>query len=436
MAKTTEFPRAPQRYIELPDFSPPKYQKHSEYTTNLTRILKNLHPHREINILLAYASYTGGHRSVAESLREFFEEIPWVKVSVVNVLDHLGGKGSRNIQIAFHSFIIQRLRFLRSWAFRKAFEGNRFLYWLVNSLIKGGSWANRSFLNRIRQEGINLVVSSGANVNSLFSYWKKKRKIEFPVYSILTDFRAHQIWAQACLDGYYVASEQVKQDLVRFGVREEKIKITGIPIKRRFSSRLDLPKNQLRKKLGLDDDLPLILMMGGSLGLGPYEEVAASLNKLNPSVQVVFVTGTNEKMKARLLELKKQWKIPVKILAYIENLDEWIEASDIVITKPGGVSFSEVAARKKPIIRINTKSSLENIQSQQLERIYPNFFSIQLEELNRKVKDLLKVEAKKEALNGSGYISSIQRAADTIGIDILESFITRQREKQSVKRNI
>lgn len=97
-------------------------------------------------------------------------------------------------------------------------------------------------------------------------------------------------------------------NLKNFGIDDKKIEVTGIPIKPKLAKPSGISKMEMKKKLGIDPDLPMILMMGGSLGLGRYDEVAEALNKLKTPVQMVCITGKNETKKADLENLKEEFK--------------------------------------------------------------------------------------------------------------------------------
>ncbi len=324
-------------------------------------LLKHLPPWKKVKVFLVHGSHTGGHRSAAESIKKVLDKMPNVESEVINALDYTGGKAVKNAQIKATDFVMEKLAPVRAFAFEESFKGNPIVYWLGNTAMKIKAWMSKSFLNKIQREKPDIIISCHSPMNSMLSYWKGKGLIEAPLFSVVTDFRVHRMWSQPNVERYYVATEQAKKDLVNFGVSPDKIKVTGIPIKPQFAEPKEISKTELREKLGLDPKLPTVLMMGGSLGLGRFDEVAKALNELDTKVQLVCITGKNTAKKKALEELKKSLKIPVKVLGYVNNVSDWMDASDMIISKPGGLTTSEIFAKKIPMIILDPTPGLEEM---------------------------------------------------------------------------
>ncbi len=97
-------------------------------------------------------------------------------------------------------------------------------------------------------------------------------------------------------------------------------------------------------------DLPIILVMGGWRGTGPIERVVQELIRIKPHFQIIVVTGSNDKLKNKLEKEKSHLKKPVRIIGYTDAIDEIMEVSTLIITKPGGLSAAEALAKNLPII--------------------------------------------------------------------------------------
>ncbi len=354
--------------------------------TDVQRIRDAVPEGISIQIDLVYTSYTGGHRSAAESVKELLDKIPGINTAVVNIHDNIEREMGKKIRSAINSLILKKLHPLRSWFFRGYFTGDSFIYRMSNFFIKIRFLAKTQFLNRIREQNIDGVLSCNSDLNSVLSWWKSRGLLKIPVHSLITDFRAHRLWVQDHIDRYYVACQRTRDDLIAFGVPPEKIIITGIPIKEKFYLPSGLEKKEMKKKLGLDKDLFLVVMVGGALGLGPYEEVARTLNRTSVPVQCVFITGKNHHKKNRLMRIVPFLDIPVRVLEYVDNMDEWIEASDVMITKPGGLSVTEIIVKDRPMLRIRGLGCLEEAQAEYLDKITDGFFTINLSMLNETVQ--------------------------------------------------
>ena len=169
------------------------------------------------------------------------------------------------------------------------------------------------------------------------------------VVSVITDFEAHALWMDSCVDLYCVAAEETKARLVARGAKAENIVATGIPIAAKFSSKPD-PK-AVRKQYGLRDDLRVMLVLSGGFGMGPVAEILEELDKVPAEFQTVVVTGRNEELRRDLAAQDR--KHPTHILGFASNMHELMAISDLVITKPGGLTSSEALAMGKPLFILN-----------------------------------------------------------------------------------
>ncbi len=167
--------------------------------------------------------------------------------------------------------------------------------------------------------------------------------------SIITDFEAHALWMEAGVDLYCVAAEETKARLVARGAPGENVVATGIPISAKFSTPVDTA--EVRKRMGLRDDLPILLVLSGGFGLGPVAEILKEINKLAATVQVLVVCGRNEPLRRELSVQERRQ--PTHILGFVTNMHELMAVADLVISKPGGLTTSEALAMGKPIFILN-----------------------------------------------------------------------------------
>src|SRR5439155_14393792 len=103
--------------------------------------------------------------------------------------------------------------------------------------------------------------------------------------SVVTDFEAHALWMEPGVDLYCVAAEETKARLLARGALAEAVAVTGIPVAAKFSAPVEAAS--IRKRLGLRDDLPTLLVLGGGFGMGPVAQIMRELNKLERLIQVL-----------------------------------------------------------------------------------------------------------------------------------------------------
>lgn len=169
------------------------------------------------------------------------------------------------------------------------------------------------------------------------------------VVSIVTDFEAHALWMDECVDLYCVATEGTKARLVARGAAKDNVVPTGIPIAAKFLSKPD-PK-AVRKQYGLRDDQPVLLVLGGGFGMGPVAQILNELDKVPGQFQTIVVAGRNEKLRQQLATQNR--KHPTHVLGFASNMHELMAVSDLIITKPGGLTSSEALAMGKPLFILN-----------------------------------------------------------------------------------
>jgi processive 1,2-diacylglycerol beta-glucosyltransferase len=169
------------------------------------------------------------------------------------------------------------------------------------------------------------------------------------IVSVITDFEAHALWMESCVDLYCVAAEETKARLVARGASAGNIVATGIPIAAKYSSKPD-PK-AVRKSYGLRDDQRVLLVLSGGFGMGPVAEILGELDKVPDEFQTVVVTGRNEELRRDLAAQDR--KHPTHILGFASNMHELMAVADLVITKPGGLTSSEALAMGKPLFILN-----------------------------------------------------------------------------------
>jgi len=172
-------------------------------------------------------------------------------------------------------------------------------------------------------------------------YLRRTNQIGGKLVVVVTDFDVHKIWLIRGVDEYCVASAYTKERLVAMGVDAGKVFVTGIPLHAKFTQARD--KAAVRRQLGLDAGLFTVLVSTSSFGFGPIEELAEYFKGL----QVIVICGHNEKLYGRLLAKGRPHH---KICRFVDNMEEMMAASDVMVTKPGGLSVTEALANHLPLV--------------------------------------------------------------------------------------
>jgi processive 1,2-diacylglycerol beta-glucosyltransferase len=198
----------------------------------------------------------------------------------------------------------------------------------------------------------DMVVCTQAFACGVIASWKQATGRQHPLLvGVLTDFVAHRYWAHEKVDLYITPNEETQQTLLNQGIPRERICVNGIPISNKFDRPVD--KAALIQSLGLRPNLPKILLMGGSLGLGPMKSVIRKLDRLPQPFDLIAVTGKNNELKERLERKGKKLRRPINIMGFVENVNELMDICEVVVTKPGGITTAECLVKQLPMIVIN-----------------------------------------------------------------------------------
>jgi processive 1,2-diacylglycerol beta-glucosyltransferase len=174
---------------------------------------------------------------------------------------------------------------------------------------------------------------------------------KLPLVGVLTDFYPHSYWIYEAVDLYAVASDDAKDKLISNGVDAGKIQVSGIPIDIKFT--FQMKRTEIYTNLGLDPLKKIILVMGGSSGLGPIKKIVFALGRIKNDIQMIVISGTNNRLNTYLNRRIRKITKKVILMGYTDSVDELMSISDIIITKPGGLTVSEALAKKMPIVIIN-----------------------------------------------------------------------------------
>jgi 1,2-diacylglycerol 3-beta-galactosyltransferase len=174
-----------------------------------------------------------------------------------------------------------------------------------------------------------------------------------PFVTVVTDpVTAPVAWFSPKVDLCVVATEAARNVALACKVPHDRVRVIGLPIRRAFAEMRGRPKAEVRSRLGLAPDRPLILMSGGGAGVGRLLPIARAVTHAlrghRAPPQVAIIAGRNSVLERRLRA--ETWPIPVTVLGYVNNMAEWLAASDLLITKAGPGALAEAACLGTPAL--------------------------------------------------------------------------------------
>jgi processive 1,2-diacylglycerol beta-glucosyltransferase len=175
----------------------------------------------------------------------------------------------------------------------------------------------------------------------------KRAGLDVPLCTVITDYDAHGTWISSEVNMYYVSSIDVRRKLMEHGIGEERIQVTGIPIHPNFWRSHN--RDEVRDSLGLRQ-IPTVMIMGGGWGMMNTEEMYRYIATWRDQIQFLFCLGSNNKTKVRMAEDPLFNHPNIRLLGYTNEIDKLMDASDLLITKPGGMTCTEAMAKGLPML--------------------------------------------------------------------------------------
>jgi processive 1,2-diacylglycerol beta-glucosyltransferase len=209
----------------------------------------------------------------------------------------------------------------------------------------------KNFTDFMKEGPWDVVVNTHFLPAEIIASLRREGKIDIPQITVTTDFETHRLWVNQPCEHYTTATEEGSAYLQHWGVAAENITVTGIPIHPVFSQPKD--RAECLKRQGLIGDRPIILQLAGGFGVGPIEKLFRGVLSIQRPLELVVVAGRNQDVRAELERVEVPARHRVKVLGFTDQIDELMAVADIVLTKPGGLTTSEVLARGAVMAIVN-----------------------------------------------------------------------------------
>jgi processive 1,2-diacylglycerol beta-glucosyltransferase len=209
------------------------------------------------------------------------------------------------------------------------------IYYL-NTLYAAG------FMEKLGALHADVIVCPHLFSGQALTYLKQKGMINTPAVSIQTDYTCSPFWEETRLEKYIIPSPLLFEEFARKGIPREKLVPVGIPVDARFKKKY--PKEQAREMLGIHSQ-KVFAVMGGSMGYGEIPKIVEALHGRMPDALVVAACGNNQKLFEKLQGIKN-----VMPLKYTKDINIVMDAADVLVTKPGGLSSTEAAVKRVPLV--------------------------------------------------------------------------------------
>jgi len=290
---------------------------------------------------------------------------------------------------------------------RSALYFRQFISWRL-------SWSTGKQLAAFNPD---VVICTHASPTGAVCYLKKKGVLNVPVIAVVTDYVAHRLWVYDEVDLYTVAHEEVRENLISRGVDPHKIMVTGIPVAEKFCK--PIIKTAILQQLALNEDIPVILIMGGGTGALPMEEIVSILKEHSLKAQLLVVTGHNTVMRKQIE--KHTGDLSIRVLGFVANIHELMAVADLMITKPGGLSVAEAITMGLPMVIFRPIPGQEEGNAKFLIEQHVAYRAEHVGDLPKIISALLNDQDRTEQMRKRARSLSAPKAAETIADLALEA---------------
>lgn len=301
-------------------------------------------------VLILSVSAGAGHVRAAQALEtaieRWHEDIDAVHVDIMELVSPI----FRKVYTDSYIKVVEKYPALWGYLYHKTDQGktNSALNQFRVALERLNTQKLRSALKEINPDH---VICTHFLPAQLLSQKIKKDAFTKPVWVVVTDFDIHAIWIYPHMSGYFAANDEVAWRMAARGILREIIHVTGIPIAPQFSDTLS--RKECAGEFGLNPEKKTILMMSGGAGIGGIKTLAEMLLTLKHDFQIVALAGRNEQLLARLNKIAAAHPGRLFPLGFTRVVERVMAASDLAITKPGGLTTSECLAMGLPMIVVS-----------------------------------------------------------------------------------
>lgn len=345
-----------------------------------------------MNILILSASTGGGHNRAASALQAYINSAePEAAVSIIDVFKEYSVVVNSTMVKGYEAMV--RLNPALFGAIYKNSDKKSALSDAVNLLYQQCA---KKLLPVVEKYSPDAVISCHPFAGGIMAYMKTRLGCNVPVISIVTDFLPHRTYVNEGIDAYITASDTAKLLLTReYGVEPGRIYDYGHPVFERFYEGNGRKRDEVLRELGFSPDKRTVLLMAGSFGVSDILEIYENLMKIDLDYQIIVITGRNKRLYEafeKLLNSEKEIETPdepeiirglsednvirllynsseeiadkvtavfhrtsagakpTRLFYFVDNVDDYMHAADLIITKPGGLTTSESIACALPMV--------------------------------------------------------------------------------------
>lgn len=336
-------------------------------------------------VLILSCGTGGGHNSAALAIQENLKEKD-IHADFVEYLDII----SKRIKAGVNKLYIKSTK-MNGKIFKRVYRLGE-LYSKTNliSPVYGLNRLNKKKLYKfIKENEYNYIVTTHLFAAQALTAIKKEYPIHF--ICVATDYVCIPFWEETNPDFFIIPNEDLEEDFIKKGIPKEKLLPFGIPFAKCYGK--DIQKNEAKSKLGLEYDKNYVLILTGSMGFGNIIQMLKELLEKIENVIFIIACGNNSKMLNNINKHFSKEEKRIMAIPYTNKLNYYIKASEIVLTKPGGLTTTELAISRKPFIHTMPIPGCENYNAEYFSK---RNMSIKCDTVNKVVENTMMLIENKE----------------------------------------
>ncbi len=291
-----------------------------------------------MRILILSANTGGGHNSAANSMVESFSQ-QGVDCEVKDAISFVSELHSDIISTG-HSYIYRHLPKLFGIGYR--FEEKHPPKFIYEQMALGA----KRFAAYLNANPYDAVVCTHLFGSMLMTEVRQRFGIRIPHYIIITDYTLYPGTTMVDADRFFIPSDDLRTQYRDAGIDDKRIVASGIPIHPRFFRQYD--RTATRRKLHLPVDKRIVLLISGSIGCGKLDKIAPAIEERLPEdAALVIICGHNSRAYRQLKDICHSDTV---VIGYTSRIAEYMAAADLCISKPGGLSTTEMLVMALPSI--------------------------------------------------------------------------------------
>jgi processive 1,2-diacylglycerol beta-glucosyltransferase len=292
-------------------------------------------------ILIVYSTFGDGHVQTAKAIRQSLASQGIKRVFLVDLLAEA------------HPYwnALSRFTYLQSSVYFPKLYG--FSYDVTNQ-VTPDPHLSRAFHSLGKKKLMEIVeqLKPDAVIHTFPYLAMSELSAEFGpgkinTYTVITDYVLHSRWVHPDMDRYFVATEQLKEDLRTAGIEESRISVSGIPLRESFDR--PVPKEGLHSKLRLDPRRKYALISAGAYGVQSHVRKMIQTVLDHSSYDILLICGKNRKLLQKM-EAAYGDEPRIRVMGFVEHIEEWMAVSSCLLTKAGAITLTEALSLSLPVI--------------------------------------------------------------------------------------